>query len=85
MSIEGNIVKLMEDKIREIEKSGFKNKPSHKIRSGFIPDEIAREQMSQITIYLFASSSHMDSWIKSLFSETRKIIRKVDLPVLLLH
>lgn len=83
--IEGEIVKSMEDKIKEIESTGFKNKVSYKIRSGFVVDEITKETIESKYDLLIISSSHMDSWIKSLFSETRKIISNVDLPILLLH
>ena len=41
--IEGEIVKSMEDKIKEIESTGFKNRISYKIRPGFVPDEIVKE------------------------------------------
>lgn len=85
INVEGEIVKSMEDKIKEIEGTGFKNKVSYKIRAGFIVDEIAKETIESKYDLLIISSSHMDSWIKSLFSETRKIISNVDLPVLLLH
>ncbi|MDN5847736.1 MAG: universal stress protein [Candidatus Nitrosocosmicus sp.] len=85
VNIEGNIIKSMEDKINEIENSGFKNKLSYKIRPGFVPDEIVKEIKESKYDLLIISSSHMDSWINSLFSETRKIISKVDLPVLLLR
>ncbi len=83
--IEGKIVKSMEDKIKEIENSGFKGKVSYKIRPGFVVDEIVKETKESKYDLLIISSSHMDSWLKSLFSETRKIISHVDLPVLLLH
>ncbi len=83
--IEGKIVKSMEDKIKEIENSGFKGKVSYKIRPGFVMDEIVKETKESKYDLLIISSSHMDSWLKSLFSETRKIISHVDLPVLLLH
>ncbi len=85
VNIQGKIVKSMEDKIKEIENTGFKNKISFKIRAGFIIDEIVKETRESKYDLLIISSSHMDSWINSLFSETRKIISKVDLPVLLLH
>ncbi len=83
--IEGEIVKSMEDKIKAIENTGFKNKVSFKIRSGFVVGEITKETIESKYDLLIISSSHMDSWIKSLFSETRKIISNVNLPVLLLH
>jgi nucleotide-binding universal stress UspA family protein len=31
------------------------------------------------------STSHLDSWLRSLFSEARKIISKIDTPVLLVQ
>ncbi|HYG00414.1 MAG TPA: universal stress protein [Candidatus Saccharimonadales bacterium] len=85
INVEGEIVKSLEVKIKEIEKTGCKNKVSYKIRAGFIVDEIVKETTESKYDLLVISSSHMDSWIKSLFSETRKIISNVDLPVLLLH
>lgn len=83
--IEGEIVESMEDKIKEIESTGFKNKITYKIRPGFVVDEITKETIESKYDLLIISSSHMDSWIKSMFSETRKIISNVDLPILLLH
>ena len=85
VNIKGEIVKSMEDKIKEIENKGIKNKISYKIRAGFIIDEIVKETRESKYDLLVISSSHMDSWLSSLFSETRKIISHVDLPVLLLH
>ncbi|WP_148686282.1 universal stress protein [Candidatus Nitrosocosmicus hydrocola] len=85
VNIDGKIVKSMEDKIKEIESAGFKNRVSYKIRPGFIPDEIVKEINESKYDLLIISSSHMDSWINSLFSQTRKIIGNVDLPILLLH
>jgi len=85
VNIEGKIVQSMEDKIKEIESAGFKNRVSYKIRPGFVPDEIVKEINESKYDLLIISSSHMDSWINSLFSQTRKIIGNVDLPVLLLH
>lgn len=85
VNVEGSIIESMENKIREIENSGFKNKLSYKIRAGFIVDEIVKETHESNYDLLIISSSHMDSWIKSIFSESRKIISKVELPVLLLH
>lgn len=85
INVEGEIIKSMEAKIKEIESNGVKNKVSYKIRAGFISDEIAKETIESKYDLLIISSSHMDSWIKSLFSETRKIISNVDLPILLLR
>ncbi|MDN5847962.1 MAG: universal stress protein, partial [Candidatus Nitrosocosmicus sp.] len=59
--IEGEIIKSMEDKIKAIESTGFKNKVSYKIRSGFVVDEIAKETIESKYDLLIISSSHMDS------------------------
>jgi nucleotide-binding universal stress UspA family protein len=48
-------------------------------------DEIVKEINESKYDLLIISSSHLSSWIKSLFSEARKIISNVDIPVLLLH
>lgn len=85
IKIEGSFIKSMEDKIKEIETTGFGNKISYKIRPGFVPDEIVKEIKESKYDLLIISSSHMDSWINSLFSKARKIISHVDLPVLLLQ
>ena len=85
INVEGAIVKSMKDKIKEIESTGFKNRVNYKIRPGFVPDEIVKEIKESKYDLLIISSSHMDSWINSLFSQTRKIISYVDLPVLLLR
>jgi hypothetical protein len=31
------------------------------------------------------ASSHLDSWMRSLFSETRKIVSNINTPVLIVH
>lgn len=85
IKVEGSFITSMEDKIKEIETTGFGNKISYKIRPGFVADEIVKEIKESKYDLLIISSSHLDSWINSLFSKTRKIITHVDLPVLLLQ
>ncbi len=85
VNVEGQIIKSMEDKIMAIENTGFKNKVTYKIRTGWVVDEIVKEINESKYDLLILSSSHLSSWIKSLFSEARKIISNVDVPVLLLH
>lgn len=85
INVEGNIIESMEAKVKEIEEAGLKNKVSYKMRPGFVVDEITKETKESKYDLLVISSSHLDSWIKSLFSETRKIISNVDVPVLILH
>lgn len=85
VNVDGQIIKSMEDKIKAIENTGFKNKVTYKIRTGWVVDEIVKEVNGSEYDLLIISSSHLSSWVKSLFSEARKIISNVDIPVLLLH
>ena len=85
VNVEGQIIKSMEDKIKAIENTGFKNKVTYKIRTGWVVDEIVKEINESKYDLLIIPSSHMNSWLESIFSETRKIISRVDLPVLILH
>lgn len=84
-NIEGQIKQSIENKIKAIENTGFRNKVSYKIRAGWIVDEIVKEVNESKYDLLILSSTHLDSWIESLFSEARKIISNVNIPVLLLH
>ncbi|MGD9671934.1 MAG: hypothetical protein AB7U98_00470 [Candidatus Nitrosocosmicus sp.] len=56
-----------------------------KLDQDFVLDEIIKETKESKYDLLIISSSRMNSWINSLFSQTRKIISKVNLPVVLLH
>jgi nucleotide-binding universal stress UspA family protein len=85
VNVEGKIIKSMEEKIKTIGNTGFKNKVSYKIRTGPAVDEIVNEVNESQYDLLVLSSSHLDSWIKSLFSDTRKIISNINTPVLLLQ
>lgn len=85
VNVEGQIIKSMEEKIKTIGNTGFKNKVSYKIRTGPAVDEIVNEVNESQYDLLVLSSSHLDSWIKSLFSDTRKIISNINTPVLLLQ
>ena len=85
VNVEGQIIESMEDRIKAIENTGFKNKITYKIRTGWVVDEIVKEVNGSEYDLLIISSSHLRSWVKSLFSEARKIISNVDIPVLLLQ
>ncbi len=85
VSIEGQIKESMEEKIKTIRNTGFQNKVSYRIRTGSAVDEIVNEINESQYDLLILSSSHLDSWIKSLFSDTRKIISNISTPVLLLQ
>jgi nucleotide-binding universal stress UspA family protein len=85
VNVEGQIIKSMEEKIKTIGNTGFKNKVSYKVRTGPAVEEIVNEVNESQYDLLILSSSHLDSWIKSLFSDTRKIISNINTPVLLLQ
>ncbi|MDQ6723434.1 MAG: universal stress protein [Thermoproteota archaeon] len=82
-NVEGQLIDSMEEKIQNIEQAGCKNKVSYKFKTGSAVDEIINE-INEINYDLVVlTSSHLDSWIKSLFSDTRKIISNINTPVLI--
>ena len=81
-NVQGPFVDAMEDTIRKCKEAGSKNKISYKFRTGNLVSEIADEVKAQGYDMLVLTSSHIDSWIRSLFSDTRKIISNVTIPVL---
>jgi nucleotide-binding universal stress UspA family protein len=82
-NVQGPFVDAMEDTIRQCKEAGSKNKISYKFRTGNLVSEIADEIKAQGYDVVVLTSSHIDSWIKSLFSDTRKIIGNVTIPVLI--
>jgi nucleotide-binding universal stress UspA family protein len=81
-NVQGPFVDAMEDTIRKCKEAGSKNKISYKFRTGNLVSEIADEVKAQGYDRLVLTSSHIDSWIRSLFSDTRKIVSNVTIPVL---
>lgn len=81
-NVQGPFVDAMEDTIRKCKEAGCKNKISYKFRTGNLVSEIADEIKAQGYDMIVLTSSHIDSWIRSLFSDTRKIISNVTIPVL---
>jgi nucleotide-binding universal stress UspA family protein len=75
----------MEEKLRTIKNAGLENNVSYRIRTGSAVEEIVNEINESHYDLLVLSTSHLDSWIKSLFSDTRKIISNINTPVLLLQ
>ncbi len=80
--VQGSFVDAMEDTIRKCKEAGSKNKISYKFRTGNLISEIADEIKAQGYDMVVLTSSHIDSWIRSVFSDTRKIISNVTIPVL---
>jgi nucleotide-binding universal stress UspA family protein len=81
-NVQGPLVDAMEDTIRKCKEAGYKNKISYKFRTGNLVSEIADEVEAQGYDMVVLSSSHIDSWMRSLFSDTRKIISNLRIPVL---
>jgi len=83
--IKGEVIDAMEEKIKKCEAAGFKNKISYKFRAGKADDEIVKEIKENHFDLLILTSSHIDSWIRSLFSDARKIISNINIPVLIIQ
>jgi nucleotide-binding universal stress UspA family protein len=75
----------MEEKIKNSVRAGSKNKISYQIKTGNTQEEIAMECEQTKYDLIVMATSHLDSWMKSLFSETRKVISNLNVPVLIVH
>ena len=84
-NIKGDVIDAMEEKIKKCEAAGSKNKISYKFRGGKADDEIVKEVKENNFDLLILTSSHIDSWIRSLFSDARKIISNINIPVLIVQ
>lgn len=85
VNIEGHVIESMEEKLKAVKSAGLENNVSYRIRTGSAIEEIVNEINESHYDLLVLSTSHLDSWIKSLFSDTRKIISNINIPVLLLQ
>ena len=84
-NIKGEIIDAMEAKIKKCKEAGCKNKISYKFRAGKTDDEIVNEINENNFDLLILTTSHIDSWIRSLFSDARKIISNISIPVLIIQ
>jgi len=82
-NIEGNLIDSMEEKIKKIEQAGCKNKVSYKFKTGSAVHEIVNEINEMNYDLVILTSSHLNSWITSLFSDARKIISNIHTSVLI--
>jgi nucleotide-binding universal stress UspA family protein len=85
INIKGDVIDSMEEKIKKCEAAGSKNKISYKFRGGKADDEIVKEIKENNFDLLILTTSHIDSWIRSLFSDARKIISNISIPVLIIQ
>ena len=84
-NIKGEVIDAIEAKIKKCEEAGCKNKISYKFRAGKADDEIVNEINEGNFDLLVLTTSHIDSWVRSLFSDARKIISNVSIPVLIIQ
>ena len=87
--VKGGIIDEMEKKINRCKEAGCENKISYKFRVG---DDAKEEIINEVKegnydlIVLRSSrSSHKDSWMRSFFSDARKIISNINIPVLIVQ
>jgi nucleotide-binding universal stress UspA family protein len=84
-NIQGELVNAMEQKIKKCVEAGSKNKISFEIKAGHVVDEVVKAGEEDNYDLIVMTTSHLDSWVRSLFSETRKIISNINTPVLIIH
>ena len=86
--IKGEIIDEMEKKINRCREAGCENKISYKFRVGHAKDEIINEVKEgnyDLIVLRSSRSSHKDSWMRSFFSDARKIISNINIPVLIVQ
>jgi nucleotide-binding universal stress UspA family protein len=84
-NVEGELVDAMEEKIRKCTQAGSKNKISYEIKTGSTQEEIVKECEQTKYDLIVMATSRLDSWMRSLFSETRKTISNINIPVLIVQ
>ena len=84
-NIEGELAKTMEEKIKRCVEAGAKNKISYEIKTGNAADQVVKACEETRYDLAVMTTSHLDSWLSSLFSDARKIISKINTPVLLVQ
>ncbi len=85
LEIKGQIINEMELKIKSCKEAGCQNKISYKFRVGDPIEEIVNEVKEGNYDLIVLRSTHIDSWTKSLFSDARKIISNINIPVLMVQ
>ena len=84
-NIGGELANAMEEKIKRCVEAGAKNKISYEIKTGNAADQVVKECEDARYDLVVMTTSHLDSWLSSLFSDARKIISKINTPVLLVQ
>jgi nucleotide-binding universal stress UspA family protein len=85
LEVKGQIINEMEIKIKSCKEAGCQNKISYKFRVGDAREEIVNEVKEGNYDLIVLRSTHIDSWMKSLFSDSRKIISNINIPFLIVQ
>ena len=83
--VKGQVLDEMETKIKRCKEVGCENKISYKFKVGKATEEIVKEIKEGNYDLLVLRSSHLDTWVNSLFSDARKIISNIEIPVLIVQ
>ena len=83
--VKGQVIDEMETKIKRCKEAGCENKISYKFKVGRATEEIVKEIKEGKYDLLVLRSSHLDTWVSSLFSDARKIISSIEIPVLIVQ
>jgi nucleotide-binding universal stress UspA family protein len=83
--VEGDILDQLEQKIKKCKGAGCENKISYKFRTGDVVDQIVNEVKEGNYDLILLKSMNIESWIKSLFSDTRKILGNTTSPILIVQ
>lgn len=83
--VKGEIIDEMEKKIKKCKEAGCENKVSYKFKVGDAIEGIVNEVKEGNYDLIVLRSSNIDSWMKSLFSDARKIISNISIPVLIVQ
>lgn len=81
-NIQTELTHSMEEKIKKIKNAGCM-KVSYKFREGNTIDEMVGEINEMDYDLVILTSSHLNSWMESLFSNARKIIGNIHTSVLI--
>jgi nucleotide-binding universal stress UspA family protein len=81
-SVQTDLIDSMEEKIEKIKHAGCKN-ASYKFKTGNTIDEIVNEINEMNYDLVILTTSHLNSWMESLFSNARKIISNIHTSVLI--
>lgn len=85
LEVKGVIINEMEEKIKRCKEAGCENNISYKFRVGDTIEQIVNEVKDGNYDLLVLRSTNIDSLVKSIFSDDRKIISSINIPVLVVR